>query len=105
MHEFYQFVSSEDSLLLFENTNDSVFTFQLHQCYTIDREWECTLLELSFVPQFETPTIRVYFDSDFVDHTYVRGSTLPILQSTGILNEDIANIVYEKSIYLKSNSS
>ncbi|CAC5376115.1 unnamed protein product [Mytilus coruscus] len=56
------------------------------------------VLELLFVPQFETPTRRVYFCSDFMDITYVRGTMLSLLQSTGILNEDF---VYEKPIYFK----
>ncbi|CAC5420627.1 unnamed protein product [Mytilus coruscus] len=71
----------------------------------MDGEWECALLELSFVPQFETPTRRVYFCLDFIEHTNVRGTTLPILQSARVLNEDIADIVHEKPIYLRVTRS
>ncbi|CAC5384624.1 unnamed protein product [Mytilus coruscus] len=81
--------------------NDRNVRIQLHKSYILDGEWECALLELSFVPKFPTPERRVFFCSDFVIDTYAREKSLPILQSAGVLNEDIADIVFEKPIYLK----
>ncbi|CAC5400698.1 unnamed protein product [Mytilus coruscus] len=101
MDEFYLYVSSEDSLSLFENNNGGASRIQLHKSYTLDGEWECALLELSFFPKFPIPTRRIFFCSDFVIDTYAREMSLPILQSAGVLNEDIADIVYKKPIYLK----
>ena len=63
-------------------------------------KWEWALLNVSFGPAFETPTRRVYACWDFVrNYSYVRNSYQPVLQSVGILHEELTNVTFERPIY------
>ena len=68
-------------------------------------KWECALLNVSFVPAFETPTKRVYVCGDFVgNYSYVRNSYQPVLQSVGILHEELSDVTFEPPIYHKTKT-
>ena len=52
-----------------------------------------TICCVSFVPAFKTPTNRVYVCGDFVgNYSYVRNSYQPVLQSVGILHEELTDV-------------
>jgi hypothetical protein len=57
MEEFYVFVSCEDSLEHFGDYSGGQFRAQFPRTYPMKDKWECALLNVSFVPAFETPTI------------------------------------------------
>jgi hypothetical protein len=60
-------------------------------------EWECALLNVSFVPTFEAPTRRAYVYGDFVgNYSYVRNSYQLVLQSVGILDEEVSDVTFER---------
>ena len=99
MDEFCLFINSEDSLSTFANNVGGNFKVRLPKRYTLDGSWECALLEVSFIPELEVSTRRMYFCSDFVHQSYVRETALPILQSIRLLNEDITDVTFEKPIY------
>ena len=66
---------------------------------------ECALLNVPFVPAFETPNRRVYICGDFVgNYSYVRNSYQPVLQSVGILHEELADVTFERPIYHKTKT-
>jgi hypothetical protein len=68
-------------------------------------KWECALLNVSFVPAFETPIRRVYVCGDFVgNYSYVENSYQPILQSVGILHEELTDVTFERPIYHETNT-
>jgi hypothetical protein len=57
-------------------------------------------LNVSFVLAFETPTRRVYVCGDFVGYySYVRNSYQSVLQSVGILHEEVTDVTFERPIY------
>jgi hypothetical protein len=67
---------------------------------TMKDKWECALLNVSFVPAFETPTRRVYVCGAFlVNYSYVRNSYQPVLQSVGILHEELTDVTFEQPKY------
>jgi hypothetical protein len=100
MEEFYVFVSSEDSLEHFGDNSGGQFRVQFSRTYSMKDIWECALFNVSFVPAFETPTIRVYVGGDFVgNYSYVRNSHQPVLQSVGILHEEVTDVTFERPIY------
>ncbi|VDI45267.1 Hypothetical predicted protein [Mytilus galloprovincialis] len=68
---------SEDSLSTFANNVGGNFKVRLPKRYTLDGSWECALLEVSFIPELEASTRRMYFCSDFVHQSYVRETALP----------------------------
>ena len=100
MEEFYVFVSSEDSLEHFGDNSGGQFRVQFPQAYPMKHKWECVLLNVSFVPAFETPTRRVYVWGDFVEnYSFVRNSYQPVPQSIGILHEEVTDVTFERPIY------
>ena len=100
MEEFYVFVSSEDSLEYFGDNSTGQFRVQFPRTYPMKDKWECALLNVSFVPAFETLTRRVYVCGDFVgNYSYVRNSYHPVLQSVGILHEELTDVTFERPIY------
>jgi hypothetical protein len=100
MEEFYVFVSSEDSLEHFGDNSGGPFRVQFSRTYPMKDKWECALLNVSFVPAFETLTRRAYVCEDFVgNYSYVRNSYQPVLQSVGILHEEVADATFERPIY------
>ena len=100
MEEFYVFVSSEDSLEHFGDNSGGQFRVQFPRTYPMKDEWECALLNVSFVPAFETPTRRAYVYGDFVgNYSYVRNSYQLVLQSVGILDEEVSDVTFERPIY------
>ena len=103
MDDFYLFVNSQDSLSTFVNNVGGHFRVCLPKRYILDGTWECALLELSFAPQLITSTRRIYVCCDFVDHSYVRGTSLPILQSVGIWNEAVTDVTFDQSLYFAVN--
>ncbi|VDI28996.1 Hypothetical predicted protein [Mytilus galloprovincialis] len=66
MDQFCLFINSEDSLSTFANNVGGNFKVRLPKRYTLDGSWECALLEVSFIPELEASTRRMYFCSDFV---------------------------------------
>ena len=100
MEEFYVFFSSEDSLEHFGDNSGGQFRVQFPRTYPMKDKWECALLNVSFVPAFETPTRRVYVCGDFVkNYSYVKNSYQPVLQSVGILHEEVTDVTFEQPKY------
>jgi hypothetical protein len=100
MEEFYVFVSSEDSLEHFGDNSGGQFRVQFPRTYPMKDKWECALLNVSFVPAFETPTRMVYVCGDFVgNYSYVINSYQSVLQSVGILQEELTDVTFERPIY------
>jgi hypothetical protein len=100
MEECYVFVSSEDSLEHFGDNSGGQFRVQVSRMYPMKDKWECALLNVSFVLAFETPTRRVYVCGDFVGYySYVRNSYQSVLQSVGILHEEVTDVTFERPIY------
>jgi hypothetical protein len=53
-------------------------------------KWECALLNVSFVPAFETPTRRAYVCEDFVgNYSYVRNSKIYFYRICNITHETV----------------
>jgi hypothetical protein len=97
MDEFYVIVSSEDPLDYFGDNTRGQFRVQFPRTYPMKDKWECALLNVSFVPAFETLTRRVYVCGDFVgNYSYVRNSYHPVLKSVGILHEELTDVTFER---------
>jgi hypothetical protein len=60
MEQFYVFANSEDSLNIFNDNTGGRFRVYFPNPYVLDGTWECTLLEVTFVPKLNTPTRRIY---------------------------------------------
>jgi hypothetical protein len=61
------------------------------------------VIEHFFCTAFETPTKRVYVYGDFVgNYSYVRNQ--PVLQSVGILHEEVMDVTFERPIYHEKKS-
>ena len=103
MDEFYLFINSQDSLSTFPSNVGGNFKICIPKRYILDGTWECALLEMSFVPELVTSTRRVYLCCDFVEPSYVRGTSLPILQSVGMWNE--TDVTFDKPMYFKVRSN
>ncbi|VDH99490.1 Hypothetical predicted protein [Mytilus galloprovincialis] len=103
MDEFYLFVNSGDSLQLFPQNRGGQFRIRLPRSHLMKGTWECALLEMTFVPAFETSTQRMYVCCDLVrDESYVRDTYLPLLQSVAIRKEETTEIIFERPLYLAS---
>ncbi|CAC5365022.1 unnamed protein product [Mytilus coruscus] len=77
MDKFYLFINSEDSLSAFENNVGGNFKVRLQKRYTVDGSWKCALLDLSFIPELEASTRRIYLCSDFVQQSYIEPRNHP----------------------------
>jgi hypothetical protein len=100
MEEFYVFFSSEASLEHFGNNSGGQFRVQFPRTYPMKDKWECALLNGSFGPAFEAPTRMIYICGDFVgNYSYVSNSHQPVLQSDGILHEEVTAVTFERPIY------
>jgi hypothetical protein len=52
---------------------------------------------------FETPTRMVYVCGDFVgNYSYDRNSYQPVLQSVGILHEELPDVTFERNLSILS---
>ena len=58
-------------------------------------------MELSFVPELESSSRRIYICSNLVDTSYVKNTSLPILRSVAVLSENVTEIAYERPIYMQ----
>ena len=100
MEECYVFFSSEASLEHFGNNSGGQFRVQFPRTYPMKDKWECALLNGSFGPAFEAPTRMIYICGDFVgNYSYVSNSHQPVLQSDGILHEEVTGVTFERPIY------
>jgi hypothetical protein len=70
----------------------------------MEDKWDCALLNVSFVPAFETSTRRVYICGDFVEnYSYVRNSYQLVIQSVGILHEEVTDVAFEDRYTMRQN--
>ena len=101
MNEFYLFVNSDDSLSVNEDNVGSDFRINLPRSYILEGSWECALMELSFAPELEASTRRIYICSDLVDASYAKNTSLPILRSVAVLSEEVTDMTFDRPIYIK----
>ncbi len=106
MDEYYLFVNSYDSLQFNTGNGEVILKIILPRSQIMNGDWEVALLEMTFVPAFETPTSRIYVCSNIVgESSYVRDTYIPILQSVSIRNNEISDIIFERPIYRPVSSS
>lgn len=100
MEDYYLYVNSYDSLEFNPGNSGGDFRIILPRSQLMNGDWEVALLEMTFVPAFETPTSRIYVCSNIVgESSYVRDTYIPILQSISIRNNEISDIIFERPIY------
>ena len=81
MRDFYLFLSSRDSLDLYQKNAPSECWIQLPRLYTLDGQWKCALTDISVECDFSPRCSRLYLCCDFVEESYVRETSLPVLRN------------------------
>ena len=105
MDEFYLFVNSYDSLNLFPQNKGGQFRIELPKTYSMDGEWECAILEMTFVPAFERQSKRLYVCCDVLgEWSYVQDTFLSLLQSVAVRPEEMTEAIFERAIYMPVKS-
>ena len=80
MKDLYLYLHSRDSLQLHKNNNPSECWIQLPKLYSLEGRWECGLIDISLDCDFVPKSSRLYLCSDFVEESYVRETSLPVLR-------------------------
>jgi len=103
MDDFYLHLYCGDSLATHVNNHAGDFLVNLPRSYRLQGRWECALTEITFVSQLERLTHRVYVCCDLVDQSYVKETSLPVLQSIDIDADEKVDLIFNPSYYLKIN--
>jgi hypothetical protein len=98
VNELYLFLDSRDSLSIHADNKASDFTVELPQCYYLQGNWECALIELRMRLHSAS---RIYVFSDVVEDSYVRNAKICVLRTVDLRPKKIIDIVYSTPIYLK----
>ena len=102
MEDLYLFVSSGDSRSTHENNVAGDFTVNLPRPHHLCGSWECALKEITFVPDFETSTDRIYVCTDLVEDSYVKNTSLSVLRSIDVgFDENRVDLTFESPFYFK----
>jgi len=80
MKDLYLYLHSRDSLQLHKNNNPSECWIQLPKLYSLEGRWECGLIDISLDCDFVPKSSRLYLCGDFVEESYVRETSLPVLR-------------------------
>jgi len=100
MEHFYLFRGSADSLHTHVNNKAGDFVVDLPRTYRLDGHWECALTEATFVCDLEQLTDRLYFCSDVIEDSYVKGTALPVLRSVDVDSNTKLDIFFNPLYYL-----
>ena len=101
MNDFYLHLSSGDSLATHVNNHAGDFLVDLPRTYVLEGQWECALMEVTFLSDLEKSTKRIYVCCDLVDQSYVRGTSLPILRPIDIIENEKVDLVFNPPYYLR----
>ena len=84
MKDLYMYLSSRDCLDLYQLNTPSECWIQLPKLCTLEGRWECGLIDITLDCDFTPRSSRLYLCTDFVEDSYVRGSSFPILKNIEI---------------------
>lgn len=101
MDNFYLHLYCGDSLTTHVNNRATDFVVDLPRTYVLNSEWECALTEIAFVPSFERITRRIYICSDVIEQSYVRNTSLPVLRSIPVSDNENTDLVFNPLFYFK----
>ena len=90
MKDLYLYLHSRDSLELYPKNSPTECWIQLPKRYTLEGQWSCALIDLSLDCDFSPRRNRLYLCCDFVEDSYVRGTSLPVLRNIEV------NVRYKK---------
>lgn len=102
MKSFYLFLHSTDSLDLFPDNTPSGWRVQLPKPYDLQGHWECALIDVSLDCNFAPRSSRLYLCCDFIEDSYVRGRSLPVLKNIELKGgeSEVKREFYSNPIYV-----
>ena len=77
----YLYLSSRDSIDLFEENDPSECFIQLPRPFSLDGHWTCALIDVTLDCNFKPSSSRLYLCCDFLRESYVRNTSLPVLRN------------------------
>ena len=81
MTEFTLYLSSRDSMHLYQQNTPSECQIQLPKSYQLEGSWTCALIDLSLECDFSPRSKRLYLCCDLVEESYVRDTLAPVLRN------------------------
>jgi hypothetical protein len=106
---YYLHVNCNDSSEFYPTNDPSDFRIKLPRPLTLEGEWECGLINLSFWPQFATSEKpkEIYICTDLIGNSYAMDGLHPILKRISVPENVITkvNINYAHVDFITLNQS
>lgn len=101
MDNFYVHLYCWDSITTHVDNHAGQFVIDLPKTFLFDGHWECAITEINFKSDFERPTGRIYVCCDLIEQSYVRNTTLGVLRSVPIQDDEQTDLVFNPLFYMK----
>jgi hypothetical protein len=91
---YFLYLNSNDSTDFYPNNEPADFRTQLPRPLTLDGEWECALVSITFWPQFHTSEKpkEMYVCLEEVGNSYALDSLYPILKRVSVPENIITKV-------------
>jgi hypothetical protein len=107
--EYYLHLNCKDSTEFFPSNDPADFRIKLPRPLTLDGQWECALINLSYWPQFHTSEKpkEMYLCLEEVSNSYAMDGLHPILKRVSVPENIITkvNLIYPHIDFLPINQT